>query len=105
MKAIALVKDLFFRVKIAETAKLVGAETGFADFVEEFFGAQLVLVDLEQFGAKIVLEIREKNPAVKIVGFLSHVQIGLKKQAIVNGCDLVLARSDFGKRLPELLAK
>lgn len=105
MKTFALVLDLFFKAKIAETAKQAGVEVMFAKRTVEIFGAGLVIVDLEKFGPKAVLELKQQNPSAKIVGYLSHTQVELKQQALENGCELVLAKSEFSKRLAELLAK
>ncbi len=103
MAVFVLVSDLFFKAKISETAKLVGAEIVFAKSPAEVVGAKLVVVDLEKFGADAVLVLKKQNPRAKIVGFLSHVQVDLKKEAQKNGCDLVLAKSEFSKRLAELI--
>ena len=105
MPTFALVTDLFFKAKIAETARQLGVEIVFAKNIGEIFGAKLVIVDLEKFGAGVVPEIKKANLKAKIVGYLSHVQVELKKQALENGCGLVLAKSEFSKRLAELLTK
>jgi hypothetical protein len=39
----------------------------------------------------------------RVIGFLSHVQTDLAAAARGAGCDIVLARSTFSERLPELL--
>ena len=105
MPCFALVTDLFFKAKIAETGKQAGVEVVFAKTAGEIFGAGQAIVDLEKFGAKAVLAVKKQNPDAKIVGYLSHVQVELKKQVLENGCDLVRAKSEFSKRLADLLIK
>jgi len=95
MKIIALVKDLFFITKIAETAKQ-------EDF-NKVKGADLVILELEKFGTDCIQELKKENPEVKLIGYLSHVQVELKVQAEKAGCDTILPKSDFSRRLPELL--
>jgi hypothetical protein len=38
-----------------------------------------------------------------VIGFVSHVQIEVRKSAELAGCDVVLARSVFSAKLPEVL--
>jgi len=103
MRIYALVTDLFFKAKILQTAKLVEKEVLFAESVNEVSKADLVIIDLEKFGAITVLHLKTQLPYAKIVGYLSHIQVDLKKEALKNGCDLVLAKSEFSKQLKDLL--
>ena len=103
MRICALVTDLFFKAKILQTAKLVEREVLFAESIGEVSEADLVIMDLEKFGANTVLQLKKQWPYAKIVGYLSHVQVDLKKEALKNGCDLVLAKSEFSKQLKDIL--
>jgi hypothetical protein len=41
---------------------------------------------------------------VRMVGFLSHVQVDLAEQARAAGCDEVMPRSKFTQNLAEILS-
>ena len=103
MKICVLVTDLFFKAKILQTAKLVEREVFFAESLDEVSEVDLVIMDLEKFGANTVLQLKKQWPNAKIVGYLSHIQVDLKKKALKNGCNLVLVKSDFSKQLKDLL--
>lgn len=103
MNKFALVKDLFFKAKIQETARHAGQEIIFVDEPQKAQGADVLFVDLEVFGVNWVKDFHERNPRAKLVGYLSHANIALKKDAGAAGFNLVLARSEFVKTLFELL--
>lgn len=110
---LAVVDDLFFLSKIQQTAKLVGvavepvAPAKLADRAAQ--GAVCaVIVDLNHRSGSALDAVRAtrmdaRTGAVRVVGFLSHVQTELATSAREAGCDQVLARSAFSHRLPELL--
>ncbi len=55
-----------------------------------------------------VLEAIRDNPELAgttTIGFVPHVRVDLKNQALEAGCGVVLARSVFAEKLPGLLAK
>lgn len=105
MKTVAVVKDLFFRTKIEGAAKRSETPIHFLDTADTIQGAELIFLDLEEFGADSLPGMKERNPGARIIGYLSHVNIDLRKKAEQAGCDLVLPRSEFSKRLPELLSE
>lgn len=98
---IALVNDVFFIAKIGETAKRVGVEVVFKQEAIEVQNASLVIVDLEAFFSQVPL-LQEQNPGAEIIGFLSHVNTDLKKQAEAIGVT-VMTKNDFSARLREIL--
>ena len=110
---VALVDDLFFLVKIRETAKAVGvtvrtidARGGPAEVAEG--NPQAVILDLNARGFSAVdwiraLKANAVTAPIHIVAFVSHVQEGLIADARAAGCDTVMARSAFSQKLPELL--
>ena len=63
--------------------------------------ADVVVVDLSRPG---VLEAVGRLEGVRTIGFGSHVDRELLAAAKAAGCDEVLARSEFFRRLGELLA-
>jgi CheY-like chemotaxis protein len=55
----------------------------------------------------IIVSLKENPDTSKInlVGFVSHVQVDLKKAAQEKGCDVVIARSAFSQNLPTMLRR
>jgi len=114
-KILAVVADLFFTVKIHEAAK----RTGFTvEFVKSETDALLkaaeqpamIVLDLNFAGvesAKLIgaLKSGAATKAIPLVGYLSHVQAELKREAQRAGCDVVLAKSAFSQHLPQLLKR
>jgi CheY-like chemotaxis protein len=108
-----MVDDLFFLSKIQQTARLLDVR------VEPVAPGQLVeraaqipvrgvILDLNHRSGSALDALRAikadaKTGATPVVGFLSHVQTDLAAAARSAGCDLVLARSTFSQKLPELL--
>jgi hypothetical protein len=48
--------------------------------------------------------LRNAQPHLRVIAFLSHVQTGLAEQAKTAGFDEVMPRSKFSMNLPEILA-
>jgi DNA-binding NarL/FixJ family response regulator len=111
-RVLALVDDLFFRMKMVETARLTGVELAcFAtpeDLVEEarLHAPALVVVDLNTKvdPLRAIAELAPGN-STPIVAFLSHVQADLAERARRAGCTEVMPRSQFSKELPTILAR
>jgi DNA-binding NarL/FixJ family response regulator len=102
--------DLFFQMKLAETAKLLGVEVRVATNGEAFMelmasDPKLVIVDLNARSQPLqaIEKLRQTNKDVRVVGFLSHVQTELAAQAQAAGCDEVLPRSGFTQNLAAIL--
>jgi CheY-like chemotaxis protein len=112
--AVAAVDDLFFASKLKEAALGVGVQLLFTHSLAETVeaaassGTRLVILDLNgasysRVEAVKALKADPRTSGARTVGYLSHVMVELKAQAVEAGCDLVLARSAFVKRLPALL--
>jgi len=108
---VALVDDLFFQMKLAETAKQLGVEVKVAANGEALMGLmasepRLVIVDLNARNQPIgaIEKLRQARKDVRVVGFLSHVQTELAAQAQAAGCDEVLPRSSFTENLAAILS-
>ena len=115
-KIVALVDDLFFSSKIREAAKTLDVDLAFVKSPDGFkekilsAGPSLIIVDLNsRAGNPVEIIKRIKSAAelkqIPVIGFLSHVQIDLKKEADRAGCDLVIPRSRFSRELKEILSK
>lgn len=109
-KVVALVDDLFFQMKLAETAKQLGVEVKVATNGEALLGLlesppKLVIVDLNARSQPLqaIEKVRQASKDIRIVGFLSHVQTQLAQQAQAAGCDEVLPRSSFTQNLATIL--
>ena len=110
-RVVALMDDLFFQMKLAETAKHLGVEVKVAANGEALMGLmasepKLVIVDLNARSRPIeaIEKLRQARKDVRIVGFLSHVQRELAAQAQAAGCDEVLPRSSFTQNLAAILS-
>jgi CheY-like chemotaxis protein len=110
-RVIAYMDDLFFQMKLAETAKHLGFEVKVASNADSLLQLlepipALVVVDLNAKSSPLdaVQRLRAVQPAVRVVGFLSHVQTDLAAKAQSAGFDEVMPRSKFSVYLPQILA-
>jgi CheY-like chemotaxis protein len=121
-KVIALVDDLFFRARIAETARHIGVEfeavgTG-RELLEKLGGASgdteakdgrpaLILVDLNARGGALesLRDLQAAGNQIPVVAFLSHVQTELAEQARAAGCTEVMPRSKFTQNLAAIVER
>ena len=116
---LALVDDLFFQAKLAETARKLGVvlktvSTGTA-LVEALKQApdgaapsdrpRLVVVDLNarQGALEAIEQLQRSGNTIPVIGFLSHVQTELAERARAAGCKQVMPRSSFTMNLAEIL--
>jgi DNA-binding NarL/FixJ family response regulator len=109
-RVVALMDDLFFQMKLAETAKHLGVEVKVAGNGDALLALlepppKLVIVDLNARSQPIqaIERIRAGKNAVRVVAFLSHVQTDLAVQARAAGCDEVMPRSSFTQNLAAIL--
>jgi len=114
---LAAVDDLFFSVKITDTARKVGAQVKFVKTDKELLALtesgekpSLIIVDLNSAAMRPLptiakLKADKELKKTSVIGYLSHVQGELKQKAHEAGCDMVLARSAFSQNLPNLLRR
>ncbi len=119
---LALVDDLFFRARIAETARHTGVEfeavPAGKDLLEKLRMAPggatlqgsvpaLILVDLNARGGPLeaLRELQAAGNQIPVIAFLSHVQTELAEQARAAGCAEVLPRSKFTQNLAAILGR
>ena len=110
-RVVALMDDLFFQMKVAETAKHVGLELKVAANGDALLALmepapKLVIIDLNARSNPVqaIERIRAGKNDVRVVAFLSHVQTELAAQARNAGCDEVMPRSAFTQNLAAILA-
>src|SRR5688572_2575149 len=105
---IVVVDDMFFASKIRATAEALGVEVSFPRskeaLVEKARDAQLILVDLhnqkvDPIALAAGLKADEQLRGIPIVGFFSHVETELKRNALAAGFDQVIPRSVFARDL------
>lgn len=112
---IAAVDDMFFAAKIKETAKALGMVISFPRTPEGLLSLaadelpDLILVDLHNVRLNPIelatlLKANEMLKTVPLIGFFSHVNVDLQRQAVLAGYDEVLPRSVFTRDLPNILA-
>lgn len=110
-RVVALMDDLFFQMKVAETAKHLGLELKVASNGDALAALldpapKLVIVDLNARSQPLaaIERLRGSHKDLRVVGFLSHVQRDLAAQAQTAGCNEVMPRSVFTQNLAEILS-
>lgn len=115
-KIVAVLDDLLFSSKIREAAKTLEIDLEFVKspdgFKEKILSTRpsLIIFDLNSRAGnplEVIKSIKSTGELkqIPVIGFLSHVQIELKKEADGAGCDLVIPRSKFSRDLREILSK
>jgi CheY-like chemotaxis protein len=109
-RVVGLMDDLFFQMKVAETAKQLGVEFKVAangDVLATMLEppTKLVVVDLNAKSDPVAIigRLRATQKELPIVSFLSHVQVDLAAQAKAAGSTEVLPRSAFTQNLAKIL--
>lgn len=110
-RVVAYMDDLFFQMKLAETAKHLGLEVKVASNSDSLMQLldplpALVIFDLNAKSSPLdaAQRLRAAQPNLRLVGFLSHVQTDLAAKAQTAGFDEVMPRSKFSMQLPQILA-
>ncbi|HTP68933.1 MAG TPA: hypothetical protein VMJ35_08530 [Dongiaceae bacterium] len=109
-RVVGLMDDLFFQMKVLETAKHVGVEFKVAQNAEVLATmleapTKLVIVDLNSRSEPVatIERIRATQKGLPVVAFLSHVQTELAAQARAAGSTEVMPRSVFTQNLARIL--
>jgi CheY-like chemotaxis protein len=111
---IALVDDMFFAAKIRATAEALNIKVRFPRRLDALVAAageeppDLIVVDLHNQKLDPIelaneLKSSEQLKTVPLMGFFSHVQVELQRQAIAAGYDKVIPRSVFSADLANIL--
>jgi DNA-binding NarL/FixJ family response regulator len=102
--------DLFFQMKVAETAKHLGVDFKAASTSKALMAlleppTKLVIVDLNARSQPLatIEHLRATHQELRVVAFLSHVQTELAAQARAAGCAEVMPRSAFTQDLATIL--
>ena len=105
---------MFFAAKIRATAEALDVRIRFFRRLEDLLAAaleetpRLILVDLhnekiDPMALARELKSNESLPAIPLLGFFSHVQSDLQREAVAAGYDKVIPRSVFARDLPDLI--
>lgn len=107
---LAIVEDLMFRSTLEAAAAHLGAaltvSKDAAPALRPGSAWTRVLIDLNLEQADpldAIQAIRAAHPEMPVIGYYSHVQLELQRQAIQAGCTAAMPRSAFIRQLPELL--
>jgi PleD family two-component response regulator len=114
-RIVAVTGDLFFTVKIRETAKHAGIDVEFAKSEKDVLemaktNPLLIILDMG-FSAieplKLIGKLKgaAEFKGISLIGYISHVEGELKQKAHDAGCDMVMARSAFSQNLPQILKR
>ena len=113
-KIIIAVDDMFFAAKILSVAQNLGKIVERVKTATEIEATvtpevpTLLIIDLNssKFDAVEIIASLKAQPqsSTTILGFLSHVQLALRRRAEQAGCDYILPRSAFSQLLPEILS-
>jgi CheY-like chemotaxis protein len=114
-KILAVLEDLLFTVKINESAKRAGLPVDFVksevDVLDKAKAKPaLIVIDLNYQGIdplKLIQKLKadEETRRISLLGYLSHIQVDLKREAQEAGCNTVLARSAFSQNLLQILKR
>ena len=111
-KALAVMSDLFFSAMVIDTAKKFGMTVeivrNHAAALEKIREKPAVLVldlncaEADPVGLLLAIKANPDMAGIRTLGFVSHVQTELRQRAQAAGCDMVVARSVFAQKLPEI---
>ena len=112
-RILAAVRDLFFMGKITAAAQRTGVAVEFvrgeAEILQKTADSPVLLLldlnDARLHPISLVARLKADplRKTVRVIGYLSHVQEDLKREADQAGCDLVLPKSVFSQQLDDLL--
>ena len=111
---LAIVDDMFFASKIRATAEALDVAISFPRTREMLFQKarevvpDLILIDLhhqrfDPIGAAAELKADPELKQIPLLGFFSHVQTDLQRNAVAAGVDQVIPRSVFSRDLAMIL--
>ena len=104
-KVVAVLDDLIFTVKIADAARRAGVSVEFVktteDALQKAAKAWAMIIDLNFAPMELIAKMKSgiETRSIPLIGYVSHVQTEVIRQARESGCDTVLARSAFVQKL------
>lgn len=115
MEVLAAVSDMIFASKISGAATQANVNITFVKSLDKLIEqskalpAKMIILDLNnpRFDPLKAIEELKASPDSKeipIIGFLSHVQVELRRKAQEMGCDFTMPRSQFNSNLVDILS-
>ena len=112
---IAAVDDMFFAAKIRATAEALGVNIKFYRYLDALIAGapeqrpDLIVVDLHNEKLDVIelarrLKADEILKAIPLLGFFSHLETELQREALEAGYDQVIPRSAFSRDLANILS-
>jgi CheY-like chemotaxis protein len=112
---IIAVDDMLFTAKIRATAEGLGVNVRSVRTLDVLLKAaresmaDLIIVDLhaeklDPMTVATALKSDDELKSIPLLGFFSHVQAHLQREAVAAGYDVVIPRSVFSRDLGEILA-
>jgi len=112
MRVVALVADMVFESKITATADHVGVPVRTVrtthDALAAVAEASGLIVDMNISAGdplQFVRDAKQQRPDVRVIAFLSHVQVELAQETREAGADEVMPKSEFTEHLPAILER
>jgi CheY-like chemotaxis protein len=112
---VVVIDDLFFMAKIGDAARRADVEVAFVHTepaLRERLASNpaLVIFDLNAKALPALelaasIKTAPETRAIPVIGFLSHVQVDLRRQALDAGIDEAMPRSAFSRNLPAILER
>ena len=112
---IAVVDDMFFASKIRATGEALGVQISFVNSLSSLVEKvrqnkpRLIVMDLQHQklrGDEVGRQLKSDDElkGIKLLGFFSHVNTDLQKNALSAGFDEVIPRSLFARDLARLIS-
>ena len=112
MRVVALVADMVFESKITATARHVSLAVRTVrtahDALAALSEASGLIVDMNiptGDPLQLVRDAKEQRPDLRVIAFLSHVQVELARETREAGADEVMPKSEFTEHLPAILER
>ena len=108
-KVVVILEDMMFTVRIADAGKRAGVQIDFAkkqdDLAARLPGAVAAILDLNYVPPETIRALKSapETREIPLVGYVSHVETEVIRQARESGCDTILARSAFVQKLSEMM--
>jgi hypothetical protein len=101
-QVVSIAEDLMLASRVDGMLTAAGHHVILARSLEQasLDGADLVVADLEAVSPEELAGL-----AVPVLGYYSHVDVGIKKAADAAGLDLAVPRSRMARELPALVEK
>jgi hypothetical protein len=108
-KIVAILQDMMFLVKIADAAKRAGVTVEFARLADDLSArvanASAIILDLNYVPPQLIASLKSapETRTITLIGYVSHVESQVIREAKASGCDTIMARSSFVQKLGAIM--